>query len=464
MELVPAIKPKPKPAGGVQPPPGPSSSQVSASKPRAPQSTTDTRILGKPNYILSLFKDQTQWDFFSTYLWSNEQGNSLPHNTLAAITPQIAHHDTMVRELCCALGGAVNAFTQPTVDTVAADKAHTQSLVYYTRTVQAVATASSTLRALRSVAHVALIFMAYDILRGDIEAAAVHLNHASRLLEAYLAKRSAQDGVSLSDLVFDDYENALFDMIQRLNTYPWALRLGITGDAYEYRPTKRCLGRHRYDIQKIPSSFYDLNQALRWWDVAQHHLAHHLLEEEEKHELTKAAWERAFTVLSSWHNAFVLLYRETQQRQREDPQNYLIASVFEALYLECLSSLYLQLNSDAKVLPDARPVYREIIATARRILQDLKGPQANFRWMDNNVMKPLFVVLFKCNDFAIREGVKEVLHAGVARFGPACLAGVVLGMMYMKPEQVPSILRNAERGIGWHLTSVGCNPGVITAG
>ncbi|KAF5708447.1 hypothetical protein FGLOB1_6407 [Fusarium globosum] len=425
----------------------------------APQS--DTRILAKPTYILSLFKDQTQYDMFSTFLWSNEQGTTLPHNTLATITPQLAHEDAAVRETCCALGGAVNAFTQPTIDSVAADKAHQLSLQYYTRTVRAVTTATSTLRALRSVTHVALVFLTYDILRGDMHAAVLHHDHAARLFEAYLSKRSAQEGVSLSDLVFDDYENALFDMIQRLSTYPWALRLGITGDTDEFLAAKRCLGRHRYSIDKMPSSFHDLDQALRWWDVAQHHLAHHLFDDDK--ETTKATWERAFSVLSSWHNGFVLLYRYTQQRKNEEPHSYVTASVFEALYLECLSSLHLQLNTDAKVLPDAKPVYREIIATTHRILGELKGSQANFRFMDNNVMKPLFVVLFKCSDPEIREGVKQVLQHGVAKFGSACLAGIVLGMMHMKSEHVPQILRNVERAVGWHLTSVGCGPGVITA-
>ncbi|KAK2674836.1 Zn(2)-C6 fungal-type DNA-binding domain [Fusarium oxysporum f. sp. vasinfectum] len=409
-----------------------------------PQS--DTRILAKPNYILSLFKDQTQYDMFSTFLWSNEQGTTLPHNTLATITPQLAHEDAAVRETCCALGGAVNAFTQPTIDSVAADKAHQLSLQYYTRTVRAVTTATSTLRALRSVTHVALVFLTYDILRGDMHAAVLHHDHAARLFEAYLGKRCAQEGVSLSDLVFDDYENALFDMIQRLSTYPWALRLGITGDTDEFLAAKRCLGRHRYSIDKMPSSFHDLDQALRWWGC------------------------RTAPPSSS---SFGRRYRDDQSnmgesflgpRKNEEPHSYVTASVFEALYLECLSSLHLQLNTDAKVLPDAKPVYREIIATTHRILDELKGSQANFRFMDNNVMKPLFVVLFKCSDPEIREGVKKVLQHGVAKFGSACLAGIVLGMMHMKSEHVPQILRNVERAVGWHLTSVGCGPGVITAG
>uniref|UniRef100_A0A0D2YJC5 Uncharacterized protein n=1 Tax=Fusarium oxysporum (strain Fo5176) TaxID=660025 RepID=A0A0D2YJC5_FUSOF len=33
---------------------------------------------------------------FSTFLWSNEQGTTLPHNTLATITPQLAHEDAAV--------------------------------------------------------------------------------------------------------------------------------------------------------------------------------------------------------------------------------------------------------------------------------------------------------------------------------------------------------------------------------
>ncbi|WXC60231.1 hypothetical protein SNK03_006094 [Fusarium graminearum] len=98
----------------------------------------DTRILVVPDYVTTLFKDQTSWDMFSTFLFTNEQGTSLPHNTLAAITPQMAHHNPAIREMCCALGAAVGAFTAPHVQGEDAEKAQQLSLMYYNRTIRAV--------------------------------------------------------------------------------------------------------------------------------------------------------------------------------------------------------------------------------------------------------------------------------------------------------------------------------------
>jgi hypothetical protein len=130
----------------------------------------DTRILVVPDYVTTVFKDQKSWDMFSTFLFTNEQGTSLPHNTLAAITPQIAHHNPAIREMCCAVGAAVGAFTAPHVNGEEAEKAQQLSLMYYNRTIRAVRAAGTALESLLAVAHVAVIFMVYDMMRGDMKA------------------------------------------------------------------------------------------------------------------------------------------------------------------------------------------------------------------------------------------------------------------------------------------------------
>ncbi|CAF3500143.1 unnamed protein product [Fusarium graminearum] len=425
----------------------------------------DTRILVVPDYVTTLFKDQTSWDMFSTFLFTNEQGTSLPHNTLAAITPQMAHHNPAIREMCCALGAAVGAFTAPHVQGEDAEKAQQLSLMYYNRTIRAVRAAGTALESLLSVAHVAVIFMVYDMMRGDMKAATLHFDHASRLLVSYFGKRCDQEGVSLSELKFNALESAMFDMFQRLSTYSWPLELGITGDERpDFKGGKRCWGRHRYEIGNMPTSFRDLDQGLRWWDVAQHHISHHLFDDYEVVDpANKAVWEKAFTVLHNWHSAFVLLYRYTEDHQYEAPHRYVTACIFEALYTECLSGLHLQLNADAKVLPDARPIWREIIRTTRRMQQELKS-SIDWNVMDNMVLKPLVIVLFKCRDEQVRKDVKVVLEEAVAWYGNTCLAAVMLGMMNMKGHQIPKQMKNIERAVGWHLTSIGCGPGVISIG
>ncbi|RGP70938.1 hypothetical protein FSPOR_3625 [Fusarium sporotrichioides] len=425
----------------------------------------DTRILVVPDYVTTVFKDQTSWDMFSTFLFTNEQGTSLPHNKLAAITPQIAHHNPAVREMCCAVGAAVGAFTAPHVNGEEAEKAQQLSLMYYNRTIRAVRAAGTALESLLAVAHVAVIFMVYDMMRGDMKAATLHFDHASRLLVSYFGKRCEQENVSLTDLKLNALESAMFDMFQRLSTYSWPLELGISGDERPlFKGGKRCWGRHRYEIGNMPTSFRDLDEALRWWDVTQHHISHHLFDDLAVVDPeNKAVWEKAFTVLHNWHSAFVLLYRYTEDHQYDAPHRYVTACIFEALYTECLSGLHLQLNADAKVLPDARPIWREIIRTTRRMQQELKS-SIDWNVMDNMVLKPLVIVLFKCRDEQVRKDVKVVLEEAVAWYGNTCLAAVMLGMMNMKGHQIPKQMKNIERAVGWHLTSIGCGPGVISIG
>ncbi|KAH7174736.1 uncharacterized protein B0J16DRAFT_349091 [Fusarium flagelliforme] len=425
----------------------------------------DTRILVVPDYVTTVFKDQTSWDMFSTFLFTNEQGTSLPHNTLAAITPQIAHTNPAIREMCCAVGAAVGAFTAPHVVGEAAEKAQQLSLMYYNRTIRAVRASGTGLQSLLQVAHVAVIFMVYDMMRGDMKAATLHFDHASRLLITYFGKRCEQEQVSLSDLKLDALESAMFDMFQRLSTYSWPLELGINGDDRpDFKGGKRCWGRHRYEIYNMPTSFRDLDEALRWWDVTQHHISHHLFDDEAVIDPeSKAAWEKAFTVLDNWHRAFVLLYRSTEDYQYDYPHRYVTACIFEALYTECLAGLHLQLNADTKVLPDARPIWREIIRTTRRMQQELKET-IDWNVMDNMVVKALVIVLFKCRDAEVRKDVKVVLEEAVAWYGQSCLAAVMLGIMTMKANQIPVQMKNIERAVGWHLTSIGCGPGVISIG
>ncbi|KAF4961360.1 hypothetical protein FSARC_10205 [Fusarium sarcochroum] len=417
---------------------------------------TDLRILTKPNYISSLFKDQTQWNMFFAFVFSSEQHGTLPINTLAALTPQVAHHDSAVREICCAVGAASVAFTRLKTDQKADDQAYQVSLVYYQRALRAVQAATLTPRGLQSVALVAILFVTYDMLRGDMETAYVHFEHGRRIMESYFIGRCEEQGVSLANVTLDSYETAMLEMLQRLTTYPWTLELGIAGSRVEHKVEKRCFGRHRHSIDDMPSSFLDLAQALKWWDIVQNHLSHHLLDSDE---VSGETWEEALSILKRWHNNFALLYWYAQQHREKNPDYYITASILEALYLEGLSSLHRQYIEDSTVLPDARPVYRNIVQTVRLMRdQAIARPGGAFT-MDTLIMHPLAVVLFKCRDTDVRQMVREILEE-TAEISELAMA--LLAMMDAKEgSQARGKMKNMERALGWHLTSCGCGPGVI---
>ncbi|KAJ4258120.1 hypothetical protein NW762_008261 [Fusarium torreyae] len=417
---------------------------------------TDLRILTKPNYISCLFKDQTQWNMFFAFVFTSEQHGVLPVNTLAALTPQVAHQDSVVREICCAVGAASIAFTRLNTDPKADEQAYELSLIYYSRALRAVQAATLTPRGLQSVALVAILFVTYDMLRGDMETAYVHFEHGRRIMESYFAQRCEEQGVSLAAVTLDSYETAMLEMLQRLTTYPWTLKLGIAGARVEHRVEKRCSGRHRHSIDDMPSSFLDLAQALKWWDVVQHHLSHHSLNDDE---VSAETWEEALSILKRWHNTFAMLYWNAQQHREKNQNYYISASILEALYLESLSSLHRQHAADSTVLPDARPVYRNIVHTVRVMRDQARATPGGAYVMDTLIMHPLAVVLFKCRDADVRQMVRELLEETV---DISELAVALLAMMDAKEgSQARGKMRNMERALGWHLTSCGCGPGVI---
>ncbi|KAF4996035.1 hypothetical protein FDECE_12603 [Fusarium decemcellulare] len=430
----------------------------------------DHRILTEPNRILSIFKDQAQWDMFHAFLFTNHQTGTLPINALSAMTPMIAQQEVAVREICCAVGAAGAAFTNPNSDPVADQKQYQLSLVYYNRAVQAIRGAEITTHTLLTVALVSILFITYDMIRGDMQTAYVHFDYCDQIIKSYFEKRCEEAGVPLAQIQLSTFESAVFEMFQRLTTYPWVLELGLDGSKVEveHRIRKKCEGDlHRHRLREMPQFFVDLPQALMWWDVTQHHLFHHhdFMDSSEENgpegiSSTDTAWKESLAILQQWHNGFLPLLQTARQKQYDDPRPYLSACVLEALYVETLAGLHLRHHPDTNVLPNARSIYFDMIKTARTMQQQW-NPANGFLSLDNTIVRPLIFVLLKCRDADVRQAVEElVLEIDQG----SQLARPLLVMMGMDGNsKLPQKLRNVERALGWYLTSCGCNSGLSSA-
>ncbi|KAK7419753.1 hypothetical protein QQX98_003125 [Neonectria punicea] len=432
---------------------------------------SDCRILTEPN---SAFNNQQEWDIFSVFLFFNQQSGTLPINMLSALTPQIAQHDVAVREICSAIGGAANAFTNPHSDPCADEAQYRLSLVHYNRALRAIRETDSTTSALLTVAVVSILFVTYDMIRGDMPTAFAHFNHGHRITEAYFDQRCKETGLSLSQLPFSALESALFDMLQRLTTHPWALELGVDGSTINHELHKWCQFRkHKYLVQDMPASFRDLAEALRWWDIAQNFLVHHmqpsvpegqlsprsspgLQKNQNKTKVENAAWEEPFAALYRWHSSFVPLLQTARQRKVGDPYTYLNACTLETLYLETLTSLHFYHRRDSNVLPDVKPIYLDMMKTTREMQERCNKADV----LDNAIIRPLIFVLYKCRDDDVRQGIKEILE-DIDK--SSMMATPLLSMMKgKKGVDVSPKLRNIERSLGWYFTACGCSSGAIS--
>ncbi|KAM5349577.1 hypothetical protein ACJ41O_006082 [Fusarium nematophilum] len=425
---------------------------------------SDLRILIEPDYSLSIFKTQQDWDLFHAFIYDNDQTGTLPINTLSALCPQIGHQDPAVREVCCAVAAAAAAFNNPSSDPDSDQKLYKVSLHYYSRALRAIRDSKITSGAMLSAAIVSMLFVTYDMMRGDMATAQVHFNYGSRIIQSYFDERCKETGLPLSEIRFSTLESAVYDNFQRMTTYPWALELGLSGSKIQRQGQKQCRAiSHRYDLDDMPLFFHDVAQSLTWWDATQHHLSHLMKDapsqESAPHQQRRPIWEQSLAYLQRWHNSFTPLLHSARKTQAENPHLYIGACVFEALYLETLASLHLQQYPESNVLPDAKSLYWDIVRTVREMQRrwsKANGPAA----LDNAIMRPLTFVLYKCHDEDIRQEIRDML-AGVEEVSR--MAMPLLQMMTAgKDDKVPLKLKNVERALGWYFTACGCNTGVST--
>ncbi|KAF7553100.1 hypothetical protein G7Z17_g3865 [Cylindrodendrum hubeiense] len=306
-------------------------------------SPPDCRILVEPNYILSLFNNQQDWDTFSLFLFTNEQAGTLPVNTLSALTPQVAHQHVAVREVCCAIAAATSAFTFPNSDPSADEVHYKISLTHYNRALRAIREAETSTSTLLTVAVVSLLFVTYDMVRGDMPTAFAHFDHGHRIINRYFDERCKETGLAFSKLRLSALEAAILEIQQRLTIQPWALDLGISESKVDSRRPNPSHGlKNKHSIRDMPSSFHDLAEALKWWDVTQQFLLDRIQaidvqkeaafsstsssespyspdsfrsttpHKEELVALEHTVWDISFAALNSWHNKFALLLQPLQ--------------------------------------------------------------------------------------------------------------------------------------------------------
>ncbi|KAF4470705.1 hypothetical protein FALBO_2394 [Fusarium albosuccineum] len=430
-------------------------------------SPPDNRILVEPNLNLSIFGDQQQWDLFNQFTIATAQAGTLPINTLSHLTPQIAQQEPAVWEICCAIGAAGGAFLNPFSDPVTDEKHYTTSLKYYNHAIRAVSQTTSSKDHSLIATLSSILFVTYDMLRGDMQTALMHFNFGLRIAEAYFNKRCQKTGLSLASLVLSDFESTVLDMLQRLTTYPWEIEPSLTDPtlATGYRLLIDCDGsNHRYTIQDMPSQFDDLPQALRWWDVAQHHILHHV--EGRARSPAKGpnsspeenVWDDPFDILRCWHNSFTPLLQSAKENRQENPSQYLSACVLKALHLDSITNLHKR-HRPIDILPDARLVYLDIIHTTRDLAQKWEWKSTKSMSMENAIIRPLVFVLSHCHDKDVRHEVRNVL----GNLHQSChMAGILVAALSQGEGQwMSEKLKNIERSFGWDLTACGCNSGVV---
>ncbi|OHE96793.1 hypothetical protein CORC01_07939 [Colletotrichum orchidophilum] len=77
-----------------------------------------------------------------------------------------------------------------------------------------------------------ILFATFEMMAGNAEAASRHHHRAAAMIEQFVrtpVEGRGRDGVSIEKLSLSELDSALFNTLQRLDTYPWAMGFGAEG-------------------------------------------------------------------------------------------------------------------------------------------------------------------------------------------------------------------------------------------
>ncbi|GKT62242.1 C6 zinc finger domain-containing protein [Colletotrichum tofieldiae] len=420
--------------------------------------TTDARILITPGYETTLFYHQQQWNSFQSFVVNAEQGDTVLKNKVAEMTPQYAHHEIAIREICSGIGALGKALHPVFNDTLASEE-YRQALEHYGRAAKAIFSVKATTGNLPSVILTSLLFTTFEMMAGNTESASKHHNHAVAMMEQHIDLRVERDKVPFEKLKLSQLEMAMFEWLLRHDTHPWAFSFGPESVRI-IAPARRfphC--RHRYTMQDIPASFDNISQATSWWHTTQHAMLHHLHELKTKtpealQDDGALIWRECAKLLQSWRASFAPLLQASKQHRGSNYHRWFRAMTLEALYVESLSAIYARHKLDSNVLPAVTPLYLEMTRYALQLAKTQRFNGLETLVAENNTVRPLACVLYKSRD---PEVIREVMSVLKELGGGVGMAESLLFMFGCREQKKP--LQALERGWGWSFTSAGITSG-----
>ncbi|WYZ39093.1 hypothetical protein EsH8_III_001007 [Colletotrichum jinshuiense] len=417
----------------------------------------DNRVLMTPGYETSLFYNQKQWDAFQAFVMTNVPGGSLIQDEVADLTTQYATSDSSIREICSGIGALGKAF-HPVMGDDYANKDWRAALEHYGRAIKAVWRVKPTTSDLPNAVLMSMLFVTFEVMAGNFESASKHHNHAVAIMDQYIDLRSEEQGVPFEQVRLSAFDTAIFNNLQRLDTDPWAPDFGPKRYRIMSRARRFPHGcRHRYDMRDMPERFGSISRATLWWRVTQHtllHCVHELKTPGGLQDGGDSVWAECAGFLESWRSSFAPLLQSAKHDKDRNHRQWFQAVILESLYVETISALHVRQRRSANMLPDVRPLYRDLLRQSRHLAQGQRFNGVHTLEPENRIARPTIFVLFKCRDPDIVREAAEVLQTFVGGMGTA---DSLLYLLSCREKKTP--LKALERAWGWYFTSTGCTSG-----
>ncbi|KAK3318182.1 hypothetical protein B0H66DRAFT_621944 [Apodospora peruviana] len=439
---------------------GPRSSRGGKPKDSSPELLIDPEIC--------VFKYEWEKVYFDHWqiLAGNLGGGWFETNLFSTTVPQLSREEPVVRYAAIAIGALANAVAPNLLpESSKSDKAllgtddghdhYKVAVTYYGRAMRLLHhhKGPNDDATMRSALIACILFTSFEILHGSREAALSHINHGLKLVEHFVSRQQQTaetlpggyveySNHSPAPLIVED---EILQVFQRLDYQSWTT--GIL-DRWRRAPQIHLRAPGTHSHAEIPSTFIDLAEARRWWDLVLHWSLHFPRVTVEKLMSYMPAFSSSSTTCSSideidpdlldtidfcdipglkdlqdqnilmleaWHAAFLPLYKTAADDRPSNPAPYFQAASLLLQYHLSWVSLRTACFSDYRTMYTlTTPRFREIVRLGELLIQN--QPRADetcteiFTLDNGGPTLALLLAAIKCRDRGVRAKAVDVLQ------------------------------------------------------
>ncbi|EOO01104.1 putative c6 zinc finger domain-containing protein [Phaeoacremonium minimum UCRPA7] len=398
-----------------------------------------TPVLLEPNFNGGVFDYQWEKVYFDHWLaLANNMGGGFFKSDLWTRTiPQLSRDEPAIRYAGMAIGAMANAMSPnmlPKTFGALLDNGphYKNALTYYGRALRHVRLQQgpNPESALRAAILSCILFVCFETLHGNREAALHHISHGLQMMEAFLKSKTPPD-VEDPTTEFLTHspapyviEDEILQVFQRFDFQSWST--GLLRPKRTNNKTPHTQNRVKeYPVHKVPESFADLDEARQWWDLVQHWVLQfpRTVVIQLVREIERVGPEAAqkldmcdvpgvrdlqrhnLELLERWNAAFWPLYNARRHSKRADEEGYLRAVSLQIQYLVAWMSTRSICFSEYETMYQLTPQFREINRLGAVLLprQPKAGGCSEAFTMDNGPTMALLIVASKCRDVDVRE-------------------------------------------------------------
>ncbi|KAF6824442.1 hypothetical protein CPLU01_10873 [Colletotrichum plurivorum] len=409
---------------------------------RKPQDSLHALL--EPGYESVFFKDPEERGYFD--FWRVLVGNIylFPSDSMARVLPQLARREPAIKHAALAMAAMARSLV-PTLKQRSrrelyrgAGGPHYEfALKHYGRAIRLVRSQEPSSENMLWAIICSVLFVTFECLHGDRNAALSHVNHAYRMMEHYFRQRTLLDAGSPTKTPETDSVRAVCDdaawIFQGMTMQSWSHNVLHSKDTSEM--SWCCKGSARpFAVDEMPPVFDDLQAARRWWRVVQHYTCHRcpiytdMYLDDLTKEMLAGSYLRSTPApsdveellavlpeflghLQRWHAAFSVVFDRLRSASpprdpdKIDPDNTYVDYLL--LWTDVMTLSY----KDIRVLGLMTPAFREMVQLSRAILeaQSNCGGCSEVFSMDNGPTLALLTVACRCRDAAVRQEATALL-------------------------------------------------------